>query len=212
MMQTIRKRRESVPVWDPLIRIFHWSLAGFFLLAYVTEDELLTVHVYAGYAVAGLIAFRLIWGLIGTRHARFADFVTGPAGLKRYLGQLATGRAPRYLGHNPAGAAMIIALLASLALTTLTGFALISGDSIGPLAGTNFASLSGEAFEEAHEFFANLTLFLVVLHVAGVLISSLLHHENLVEAMVTGRKQVTQEPVSDNGSSIPDGDMEAEAP
>lgn len=211
-MQTIRKRRESVPVWDPLIRIFHWSLAGFFLLAYVTEDELLTVHVYAGYAVAGLIAFRLIWGLIGTRHARFVDFVTGPARLKHYLGQLATGRTPRYLGHNPAGAAMIIALLASLALTTLTGFALIAGDGIGPLAGTIFSSLSGEAFEEAHEFFANLTLFLVVLHVAGVLISSLLHHENLVKAMVTGRKQVTQEPVSDNGSSVPDGDMEAEAP
>jgi cytochrome b len=211
MMQTIRKRRESVPVWDPLIRIFHWSLAGFFLLAYVTEDELLTVHVYAGYAVAGLIIFRLIWGLIGTRHARFIDFVTGPARLVRYLGLLAAGRAPRYLGHNPAGAAMIIALLASLALTAFTGMGLIAGDGIGPLAGTIFANLSGEAFEEAHEFFANLTLFLVVLHVAGVLVSSLLHQENLVKSMVTGRKRLAHEPPSDNGRSIPGDTIGGEA-
>jgi len=211
MMQTIRKPRESVPVWDPLIRIFHWSLAGFFLLAYFTEDELLTVHVYAGYAVAGLIVFRLIWGLIGTRHARFTDFATGPAGLLRYLGQLLTGQAPRYLGHNPAGAAMIIALLACLALTAFTGITLIAGDGIGPLAETIFANLSGEALEEVHEFFANLTLFLVVLHVAGVLISSLLHRENLVKAMLTGRKQLAQEPASDNGRSVPRGTVGGEA-
>jgi cytochrome b len=200
-----------VPVWDPLIRIFHWSLAGFFLLSYVTEGELLTVHVYAGYAVAGLIVFRLIWGLIGTRHARFTDFVTGPARLTRYLGQLVTGRAPRYLGHNPAGAAMIIALLASLALTAFTGMALIAGDGIGPLAGTIFTKLSGEALEEVHELFANLVLFLVVLHVAGMLVSSLLHQENLVKAMVTGRKQLTQKAASDTGPSISDSNMEGEA-
>jgi len=202
-MQTTPERRESVPVWDPLIRIFHWSLVGFFLLAFFTEDELLTVHAYAGYAVAGLIVFRLIWGLIGTRHARFADFVTGPARLTRYLGQLVTGRAPRYLGHNPAGAAMIIALLASLALTTFTGFVLIAGDGIGPLAETIFANLSGEAFEEAHEFFANLTLFLVIVHIVGVLISSFLHQENLVKSMVTGRKRIAPESASENGLSVP---------
>ena len=207
-MQAIRKRGKSVRVWDPLVRIFHWSLAGFFLLAYVTEDELLTVHVYAGYAVAALIIFRLIWGLIGTRYARFTDFVTGPAVLLSYLGKLVTGRAPRYLGHNPAGGAMVIALLVSLTLTAFTGMALIAGDGIGPMAGTLFARFSGEAFEEVHEFFANLTMFLVVLHVAGVLVSSLLHRENLVNAMLTGRKQLAPEPAFDNRASIPNGSIE----
>lgn len=211
-MQFIRKSRETVPVWDPLVRIFHWSLVGFFLLAYVTEDELLTVHVYAGYAVAGLIVFRLIWGLIGTRHARFSDFLTGPATLKRYLGQLVRGRAPRYLGHNPAGAAMVIALLVTLAAAAFTGMVLIAGDGSGPLAGTIFANYSGEPLKEVHEFFANLVLVLVVLHIAGVLISSLVHRENLVKAMVTGRKQLAQNPDSDNGPTISDGNVEGQTP
>jgi cytochrome b len=211
-MQFNPKPRETVPVWDPLVRIFHWSLVGFFLLAYVTEDELLTVHAYAGYAVAGLIVFRLIWGLIGTRHARFSDFLTGPATLKRYLGQLLKGRAPRYVGHNPAGAAMVIALLVTLALTAFTGMALIAGDGSGPLAGTIFANLSGRTLEEVHEFCANLVLGLVVLHIAGVLISSLMHQENLVKAMVTGRKRLARAPGSDNGLSILDGNVEGQAP
>lgn len=206
-MQPNRNPPKSVRVWDPLIRIFHWSLAGFFLLAYVTEDELLTVHVYAGYAVAALIVFRLIWGLIGTRHARFSDFVTGPAALARYLGQLVTGRAPRYLGHNPAGAAMIIALLISLALTAFTGMVLIAGDGMGPLAGTFFAGFSGKSVEELHEFFANLSMSLVVVHVAGVLISSLLHRENLIRAMWTGRKRREPVPDSERDTSVPNGNV-----
>jgi cytochrome b len=106
---------------------------------------------------------------------------------------------------------MIIALLTSLTLTAFTGMVLIAGDGGGPLAGTLFAKLSGETLEEVHELFANSTLFLVVLHVAGVLVSSLLHQENLIKAMVTGRKQLAQEPVSDNGPSISHGSMEGEA-
>ena len=188
-MPAIQEQTEFVPVWDPLVRVFHWSLVGFFLLAYVTEDELLTVHIYAGYVAAGLIVFRLVWGLIGTRHARFTDFVTGPAGLIRYLGQLVAGQAPRYLGHNPAGAAMIIALLVSVALTAFTGMALIAGDGSGPLANTIFATLAGKTLKEAHEFFANLTLFLVILHIGGVVLASLVHRENLARAMVTGLKR-----------------------
>lgn len=188
-MDTETRTRETILVWDPLVRIFHWSLAAFFFIAYLTEDELLTVHVYAGYAVAGLIVFRLVWGLIGTRHARFADFVTGPAGAVRYLGRLLRGRAPHYTGHNPAGGAMILALLLSVALTAFFGMTLIAGDGNGPLAGTFMAAYSGETMEELHEFFANLTLFLVALHVAGVLVSSLLEGRNLVKTMITGRKQ-----------------------
>jgi cytochrome b len=190
-MQTETKRRDTVPVWDPLIRIFHWSLAVFFFIAYITEDELLTVHVYAGYAVAGLIGFRVVWGLIGTRHARFSDFVTSPAEVLRYLGRLLTGSAPHHTGHNPAGGAMILALLVSLALTAFFGMTLIAGDGNGPLAGTFVAGWSGDWIEEAHEVFANLTLFLVLLHVAGVVVSSLLEGQNLVKAMITGRKTVS---------------------
>lgn len=205
-MQTARERWETVAVWDLLVRIFHWSLVAFFFIAYATEDDLLTVHVYAGYAVAGLVAFRLLWGIIGTRHARFTDFVTGPGAVKRYLGQLLTGRAPRYLGHNPAGAVMIIAMLLSLVLTVFTGAVLIAGDGQGPLAGTVFAGLSGDAFEETHELFANFTVFLVVLHVAGVLASSLLHHENLIRAMVTGRKYRDPKPTASEKGSVQVGE------
>lgn len=193
-MRILDKRHTTVPVWDPLVRIFHWSLAAFFLVAYLTGDEWLSAHVYTGYAVAGLVAFRLVWGVIGTRHARFTTFVTGPATIKRYLGQLFRGRAPRYLGHNPAGGAMIVALLVCLVATAFTGAALIAGDGNGPLAGTFVAAYSGHGLKEVHEFFANLTLFLVVFHVAGVVVSSLLHRENLVKAMWTGRKSRDESP------------------
>lgn len=209
-MQTVPVRRETIKVWDPLVRIFHWSLAAFFLIAYVTEDDLLSVHVYAGYAVAGLVAFRLIWGLIGTRHARFTDFVAGPRAIKRYLGQLLTARAPRFIGHNPAGAAMIIALLLAVGLTAFTGMALIAGDGVGPLAGTVFASLSGDSLEDVHEFLANLTLLLVILHVAGAVVSSFLHRENLVRAMITGRKVLHPGPAVSRDTFAPADDLNGE--
>lgn len=209
-MNTDTEHRQTVPVWDPLVRIFHWSLAGFFFIAYLTEDELLTIHVYAGYAVLGLILFRLVWGLIGTRHARFSDFVTSPTEAMRYLGRLITGRARHYTGHNPAGGAMIVALLASLALTGFFGMALIAGDGNGPLAGTFIAGWSGEWVEEAHEIFANITLFLVFLHVAGVLISSVLEGRNLVTAMITGRKNVSS-PSASPGSETGGGSLTRKA-
>ncbi len=178
---------DTVPVWDPLVRIFHWTLAGSFFVAYLSEDDFMTLHEWAGYTVAALVGFRLVWGLIGTRHARFSDFVAGPRKVTRYLGGLVTGDAPRYLGHNPAGGLMIVALLASLAATALAGMAMLGMEGAGPLAGI-VPRGDGEILEDAHEFFANLTLLLVFLHVAGVLVSSLLHHENLVRAMITGRK------------------------
>lgn len=209
-MRTVVAQQKMVTVWDPLVRIFHWSLATFFLVAYVTEDEWLSVHTYAGYAVAGLIGFRLVWGIIGTRYARFRDFVTGPAKVARYLGQVLRGGAPRYLGHNPAGAAMIVILLASLAITAFTGMAIIAGDGSGPLAGTFVAGLPDKAFEEVHEFFANLTLFLVIFHVAGVLVSSRLHRENLMKAMVTGRKPLVDAALDE--PSMPATGMEGETP
>lgn len=180
--------RDEIKVWDPLVRLFHWSLVGAFTLAYLSGDELEQLHVYAGYAVLGLVLTRLVWGVIGTEHARFSDFVRGPRTTLAYLFDLLRHRAKRYLGHNPAGGAMIVALLASLLITTVTGLVTYAGEGGGPLAGWLAGAAIGHAAEEIHEVFANLTVLLVVLHVAGVLAGSLLHHENLVRAMFTGRK------------------------
>lgn len=183
----------SVRVWDPLVRIFHWSLVLTFAVTYLSgEVEEVELHVFVGYIIAGLVLFRLLWGFVGTRHARFSDFVFSPATVLAYGRDLFRGRAHRYLGHNPLGGAMIVALLAMLTLATLTGLiALGAGEQAGPLA--PWVGAAGEqvalAFKEVHEVSANATLVLVALHIAGVVVSSLLHRENLVRAMFTGRKR-----------------------
>lgn len=178
----------TVKAWDPLVRVFHWSLVFFFLLAFATEDDWMNLHVWAGYAVAMLVGFRLLWGVIGTRTARFLTFVKSPQAAMRHLGAMLSGKAPHYLGHNPVAAMMVVALLGSISLVAFSGLVLISAEGQGPLAGTIFASIDGEAMEEVHEFFANFTLLLVFAHVAGVVVSSLLEGENLVKAMINGRK------------------------
>lgn len=206
----------EIKVWDPLVRIFHWTLVVAFFTAYFTEDDWQDIHVLAGYTVAGLVAFRIVWGFVGTRHARFSDFVFSPATIFKYLKDTLALRARRYIGHNPAGGAMVIALLISLACTTLTGMQLYAvEENAGPFADVQIEKLSPiatavadeeeygeygehgeghgegdeELWEELHEFFANFTLFLVLLHIAGVMVSSFAHAENLPRAMVTGRKE-----------------------
>jgi cytochrome b len=179
----------TVKVWDPLVRIFHWSLVFFFLFAFITGDDWQKLHVLAGYAVSFLIGFRLLWGLVGTRHARFLTFVKSPTVMLTYLKSLLKFKAPHYLGHNPLGAAMVIVLLLSIALVAFSGMVLIAGEGEGPLAATLLALWSGDWMEEVHEFFANFTLLMVVIHVSGVIFSSLLEGENLVKAMMTGRKK-----------------------
>lgn len=180
---------DEVKVWDPLVRVFHWTLVTAFTVAFLTEDEWLDLHVLAGYTVLGLVGLRLVWGLIGTRHARFGDFVRGPSIVLAYVGDVIRGRARRYLGHNPAGGAMIVALLAFLTLTSLTGlFAYGASELAGPFAGAFDSPRWVDPLEELHEVLANLTLVLAGVHVAGVVASSLLHRENLVRAMVTGTK------------------------
>lgn len=190
--QTQLAPAKTVKVWDPLIRIFHWSLVGFFALAWVTAEEVQFLHEWSGYAVASLVGFRLVWGLIGTRYARFTDFIYRPSTIKAYLKGLLTGKARHYVGHNPAGGLMVIALLIGLAMLTFTGMALVAIDGEGPLAATWVAGLSEHTVKEVHEFFANFMLLLIGVHVAGVLVSSLLHRENLVRAMISGRKQVQE--------------------
>jgi cytochrome b len=186
-------RSEEVRIWDPLVRYGHWVLAVAFLVAYVTEDDLLTVHVWAGYVVGVVILVRIVWGLIGTQHARFRDFMYSPRESLAYLFDMLRGRAKRHLGHSPTGAPMVFALLISLALTTGSGLLVYAYDKhAGPLAGMVAADVSESVedfWEETHEVLANLTLLLVVLHIAGVGLASFSHKENLVRAMVTGKKR-----------------------
>ena len=181
-----------IKVWDPLVRWFHWRLVGAFMIAYITEEDFLTLHVWAGYVVLAAIAVRLVWGFIGTRHARFTDFVTKPSSAIRYVADTFRSSAKRYIGHNPAGGLMIVLLLSSLLLTGITGLLLYGAtDQAGPFAHwTVIHSLFWEeAFEETHEFLANFTVFLVIVHLLGVLVESLFHRENLVRAMIDGYKR-----------------------
>ncbi len=197
--------KKAVPVWDIAVRVFHWSLVVGFAVAFVTEDDFETLHVYAGYLVLGLISFRLIWGLIGTRHARFSDFVCGMKTTGLYLQSMLTKKPKHYLGHNPAGGMMILVMLVSLFALSYSGLKTYAEDGKGPLAQTEISivatayadddhrrSSKGEFWEEIHEFLANVTLFLVFIHLAGVAVSSLVHRENLVRAMVTGKKYIRE--------------------
>jgi cytochrome b len=211
----------TIKVWDPFVRIGHWTLVVAFFVAYFTEDELLTQHVWAGYIVAGVVVFRIVWGIVGSEHARFNDFVRSPGTTMRYLFDIATNKAKRYVGHNPAGGAMVIALLAVLIVTTFSGLKIYAiEENAGPLAGAVgsgvndpalFALVSSayadddkddnrhgsnresdeEFWEEVHEVSANLAVMLILLHIVGVIVASLSHRENLVKAMVTGRKAAT---------------------
>lgn len=168
----------TVKVWDPFVRVFHWSLATLFAVAYLTGDEIEKVHIAAGYTIAGLVGLRIVWGFIGPAHARFSNFVRSPRDVLTYLRDVALLRAPRYIGHNPAGGAMIVALLVMLIGTCTSGILL-----------TTDAFWGAKWAEEVHEVFANLTVALIVFHVLGVLLASFEHRENLVKAMITGRKR-----------------------
>ena len=183
----------EIKVWDPLIRIFHWVLVAAFFTAYFTEDEWQDVHVWAGYTVLGLLGFRLLWGFMGTRYARFSDFLYSPRAILRYVKEVLRRQAVRYIGHNPAGGAMVVILLLSLLATTVSGVVLYGADQgLGPLAGVlaNTSESWIDTLKEVHEFLANFTLFLVAIHLIGVIWESVLHRENLVRAMINGRKRL----------------------
>lgn len=188
---------EQVRVWDPFVRLFHWLLVAGFFIAYFTEDDLQTIHNWAGYLVLALVVLRIPWGFIGPRHARFSDFVRPPRVVIQYLKNVARLQAPRYLGHTPAGGAMIIALLIFVLLTCLSGVTVLGLEGEGPLAAlkASWDHRWEDIFEEVHEVLANFTLLLVFLHIGGVLLESWLHRENLVRAMVTGDKRADDTPV-----------------
>jgi cytochrome b len=167
-----------VRVWDPFVRVFHWSLVTLFIVAFITGDEIERVHIAAGYMIAGLVALRIVWGFVGPRRARFNDFVRPREETIAYMGMALRRRAPRYIGHNPARGLMVLALLAMLVAISVTGFMM-----------TTDAFWGAEWVEELHEGLVNVTLGLIVLHVAGVLVASYEHGDNLVKAMITGRKR-----------------------
>jgi cytochrome b len=227
---------KTVKVWDPVVRLGHWVLVIAFFTAYFTEDAFLTQHVWAGYVVGGVVLFRIFWGLGGTgKYARFSNFIYAPKAIFGYLKGLAQGKPQHYVGHNPAGGAMVMALLLSLCGTVFTGLNLYAvEENAGPLAQFYAAEnvvnpalpiisqanaseaeehdhdegdeqqitlnntmkkhvvneQDEEFWEELHEFFANFTLLLVALHVLGVFLSSYIDKENLLKAMITGKKEV----------------------
>ena len=209
----------TVKVWDILVRIFHWSLVITFVIAYITSEEENIWHIYSGYAVLGLITFRVLWGIIGTRYARFSDFIYSPGSVFKYIKALKDRNPERYIGHNPAGGWMIIVMLVCLFVVTISGLKVYAiEEGRGPFAGITIDhdiikdayadryeddddtgrrygrhdekenEKEEEFWEEIHEISTNIMLFLIFLHIAGVVVSSKLHNENLVKAMITGKK------------------------
>jgi len=169
--------KRSVLVWDAPVRVFHWLMVASFAGAYLSaeSERWRLLHVTLGYTMAALVGFRIVWGLVGTRHARFASFVRGPAAVRRYLGALLRGRPEHHTGHNPAGALAIVALLGLTLAVAATGWAV-------------FNDVGGRWLEELHEGSASMMLAIVGVHIAAVVLSSWLHRENLVGAMIDGRK------------------------
>lgn len=200
---------KSIYVWDIFVRIFHWALVLLFITSYLTGEEETIWHIYSGYTITVLVLLRIVWGFIGTRYARFSDFVRRPVVIKEYARGLMSGNPKHYLGHNPLGGAMVVALLCTLLLTTFSGMKLYAvEEGKGPFAAGGEMSLvssavadedehehedeheEGEDFwEEIHETGINIMLLLIILHISGVVISSRVHRESLVKAMLTGYKQ-----------------------
>ncbi|PKR53291.1 cytochrome b/b6 domain-containing protein [Thalassospira marina] len=169
---------ETVRVWDPLVRVFHWSFATCFAVAWISAENWDSLHEKTGYVALSLVVFRLFWGVIGPRYARFSQFVRPPREVLGYLRAIISGKESRYVGHNPAGGAMILVLLGLMAATGATGWIYSTPSYHG-----------WHWIKDVHEFLATSLMVCVGLHVAGVLLASLRHHENLVRAMLTGRKR-----------------------
>lgn len=170
----------EVKVWDVPTRVFHWVLVLCCLGAVLTQESerWRLVHVTLGYSMAGLVAFRLLWGFWGTRYARFSNFVKGPSAVMAYVRAARAGRPEHTVGHNPVGALAVVAVLALVVILALSGYLIYNDLATGWV-------------EALHEGAANLLYLVVGLHILGVLFSSRLHHENLVKAMITGNKQAS---------------------
>lgn len=171
------KKSETTLVWDLPVRLGHWLLVSGFIVAWVTRDSEVSrlVHARAGIAVFAIVSFRLVWGIVGAKYAQFKQFVRGPNEVVRYLRSLFSGRPHAHVGHNPAGAIAIVTLLTLAFITTVSGWLTYNG-------------IGDEFVADAHEALAELMLATVILHILGVVIGSYFHRENLVTAMISGRK------------------------
>ena len=184
-------------IWDLPTRLFHWLFVLSFIFAWITSenDRFLYEHVFAGYAFAGLLIFRFLWGWIGSHYALFRSFAYDWKSVSEYLKGLLTGEAQRHIGHNPAGGWAIFAILSLSLVVIITGLMVFGGEEgHGPLAPVIGFEL-GYLMKEAHEISASLLLILVFVHVAGVIVESVFHGENLVRAMISGYKPVPGESV-----------------
>jgi len=159
------------------VRVFHWLMVASFAGAYLTaeSERWRLLHVTLGYTMAGLVGFRIFWGLVGTRYARFSSFLRGPQAIARYLKSLLSGKPEHHTGHNPAGALAILAMLLLTLAVTASGWAV-------------YNDVAGKWLEETHEVAANVMLTVIGVHIVAVLVSSWLHHENMVGSMISGRK------------------------
>jgi cytochrome b len=169
--------KAKVLVWDLPVRAFHWLLVVAFIGAFVTaeSERYRQLHVALGYTVLGLLLFRLVWAFTGSRYARLSSFAFGPKAVLAYLRSMLSGAPTRYIGHNPAGSWSIYVIVVSGFVTGVTGYALDS-------------ETGGRWTEVLHEGAANTMLAVVILHLIGVIASSILHRENLAKAMITGYK------------------------
>jgi cytochrome b len=217
------ENKQFIKVWDIAIRVFHWTLVGCYALAFISSENIPKLHVFFGYSVLFLVLFRILYGFVGSKYARFSDFLYRPTQITDYLKGLLIGKPKHYIGHNPAGGFMIVILLLSLLSLTLTGLKAYGVKGHGPLAKHEISFMTkafadsddkhdhnehdsrkqlspknhrteknerDEFWEEVHETIAHFTLFLISIHILGVLVSSLVHRENLIKAMITGRKRL----------------------
>lgn len=175
---TDSNEKTKILVWDAPVRVFHWLMVLSFAGAYLTaeSERWRLVHVSLGYTMAGLLVFRILWGLIGTPYARFSSFVRGPAAVARYVRSLLSSTPEHHVGHNPAGAVAIVLLLLLSSVLVTSGWAI-------------YNDVGGHLLEELHEGAAGFMLAVVGVHLVGVATASWLHGENLARSMVTGKKE-----------------------
>ncbi|WP_042777888.1 cytochrome b/b6 domain-containing protein [Sinorhizobium fredii] len=185
-MQTSAERKEAMAsrncddrVWDPIVRVFHWGVVACCALNLFLLQPGRSTHRYVGYTALALVAIRFVWGFVGTRHARFADFVRGPAAVASYLRARIAGRAERYIGHNPAGGYAMVLLMVLLGTAGTTGWLM-----------TIDVFWGSKTLEEAHEFLANSIMIFAGMHALAAIVESWHMKENLVWSMVNGRKRV----------------------
>lgn len=190
----MEQKIEQIKVWDVPVRLFHWSLVLGFVLAYVSaEVGILDAHVLIGYFLIGLLVFRILWGFIGTQYSRFRSFIFSPTETMDYARAIRTGHPAHYYGHNPAGALMVFGLLVLLAAIFASGLVTLAViDFDGPLLflANQVSDDTSYFFRHAHDFFVDVALLMIPLHLLGVISGSIQHKENLAKSMVTGMKKV----------------------